>query len=934
MALNYNLAMVNFHPVLNAFRHLYRLQLRPALLVLVLPFAIVASYSATAYIDLQQYKQHIENLTGQPHIDNLVTIERFRLSLRKRLRQDIDRWLNPAPGIHDDSKLKTYFIYVDPEEMASLNVNLPNSGRRFIDGYMLTSESSEIQKMKLRYRGTIPSHWAFRQKSLRIKLVRGELNQLDREFNLVNPPHKFFPIDYVSYDISREAGLLAPDSEPVRVFVNNEYMGLYSYLSQVDESTLRKNRRMPGSVYYGEQARYSDEQGVNVLWKHAPAWRKRAARNLEESEDRTDIEALIAAVNDPDPLVFYDFFNRHANKHKFYTFFGIDTLVGSMHHDYSHNHRLYFSPYKGRFEPIQWDVRFWLPIHAKDAVTYPLLTRVMLNPVLEMERDRVGYRLLKNFPAADLVARLRRYQALVQPELELDVYRDDAVFHGPHFTAMPFTLQQFNDSMDEHATILEERAQVLEASYAQSEVRYRVEQLDQNITRLRFQVSGNSPASLDLAGFFPQKGTGFAIYQDRNGNGLADADEREFATEQILYPGRKLLPGNETWGNPATRGVIKLRPAPLDYDYLVVNGGAFDASSQQASNSITGGSVSIREGAFESTAETASVHPWQLPRVLPRRVVLNGDIEIDEDRVYEVGTEVVIEPGTRVRLAPGKSIFFYDRVLAIGNERQPIRFEARDADSPWGSVVIQGPESAGSELSHVQISNGSTTRFRLVNYPGQLNVHDSPDFTLTHCLLGKNHVGDDNLHIANTNAIVDRCVFYRSHRDAVDVDVATIEITNSTFLGSGNDSLDFMTTKFEAANNVYFQAGDKCLSIGEWSEGTVRDSLLMDCHTGIAVKDRSVARVDRVAIENAQATAVSLYRKNYRYGGGGELQATELYLVGNDRIEQDTASTSAISPVARSGQQPAELDFLPVSIGHSREWEDLRKTLEEMTLGF
>jgi len=910
---------------------LYRLRLRTAVLALILPLAIVLSYLGSAWLDLHQYKHHIERMTNREHVGNLITVERFRLALRKRLQTDFSGWINPAPTIHDAAEIKAYYIYADPDDFSQLNSDLPDSGKNYVNGYMLTSEQQKIQKIKLRYRGTIPTHWAFRQKSLRIKMAKGELNQMDTEFNLVNPPHRYFPIDYVSYDISREAGLLAPDSEPVRVFINSEYMGLYSYVSQVNESTLRKNRRMPGSIYYGEPARYMDEHGVNVLWKHAPSWKKQAARNFEERAQRADIDSLIAAVNTADPVEFYRYFNRHTDKSKFYTFFGIDTMVGGIHHDYSHNHRLYFSPYSGRFEPVQWDVRFWLPLHAKDAVTYPLLTRVMLNPVLEMERDLVGYRLLQEFPAQEVIMRLRHYQEILQDELRLDVHRDDAFFYGPHFFAMPFTLRQFNDSIREHEEIILERAAVLAAIYQDSDVSYRQYRLDRSTTYLQFQVNGNSPVSFDLTDYFPQSTAAFAVYQDSNGNQQLDDDEPLVSGLQVIQPGRRIVAGNETWGSASTRGRIKLRPSPLNYGYIVKHGGAPPVGVLAAINSITGQAVAIEARAAAATHATDSIHPWQLPGSTPQIVRLHGDVYIDEDRVYESGSDVLIEAGTVFHLAADKSMYFFGRVRALGSVDNPVRFQARDETRPWGSIVIQGEGSADSQFAHVRISNGSTTLFRLVNYPGQLNIHQSDNFRLSHCEIGRNHRGDDNVHIANSSAVIDDCVFYQSASDAVDVDISKVEILNSKFLVSGNDSLDFMTTSFKVANNVFYQAGDKCLSVGEWSEGLLQDNLLVNCHSGIALKDKSRATAKNTIIVNARSSAISLYRKNYRYDEGGQLQAKQLYLVGNELIEQDESSSYSIDGRHRNIPQLQEFEFLQATFGAVQQWDQLGTQLEAMS---
>ena len=263
-------------------------------------------------------------------------------------------------------------------------------------------------------------------------------------------------------------------------------------------------------------------------------------------------------------------------------------------------------------------------------------------------------------------------------------------------------------------------------------------------------------------------------------------------------------------------------------------------------------------------------------------------------------------------------------------EDRPIQFQARDETKPWGSIVIQGKGSSDSEFSHVRLSNGSITRFRLVNYPGQLNIHHSDNFKLSHCEIGQNHVGDDNVHIANSNAIIDDCVFYQSTRDAVDVDISSVEISNSRFLVSGNDSLDFMTTNFKVSNNIFYRANDKCLSIGEWSQGILQENLLMNCHTGIAIKDKSRASSSNMVIENTQSSAISLYRKNYRYDDGGKLLAEELYLIGNETIEQDENSSYSIDSPKMNDPELNDFEFLKSEFKTLHQWDQLRDQLEAM----
>ena len=98
---------------------------------------------------------------------------------------------------------------------------------------------------------------------------------MEKKFNLLNPPSITSFRDIITYSLSKELGLLAPDFYPIRLFINSTYMGLYLYLSQVDESLLRKHKRMPGSIYHGDIGSPINQDGYYDLWFNSRHWIKK-----------------------------------------------------------------------------------------------------------------------------------------------------------------------------------------------------------------------------------------------------------------------------------------------------------------------------------------------------------------------------------------------------------------------------------------------------------------------------------------------------------------------------------------------------------------------------------------------------------------------------------------------------------------------------------
>jgi len=198
-------------------------------------------------------------------------------------------------------------------------------------------------------------------------------------------------------------------------------------------------------------------------------------------------------------------------------------------------------------------------------------------------------------------------------------------------------------------------------------------------------------------------------------------------------------------------------------------------------------------------------------------------------------------------------------------------------DEPWGSIVIQGKEASGSHMSHVDIGGGSVALRNLINYPGQLNIHDVDSFQLENCTISNNSIGDDALHIAYSQGHIKHCEFKNTAFDALDMDIVNVTVSDSKFFNIGNDAIDLMNSKTMINNVNIIGSGDKCISVGEASQVTIQNSQLKNCQLGIVVKDQSIAQLENIEFSIKPGNAIALYRKNPRYSKGGEIHGDRLY---------------------------------------------------------
>lgn len=854
--------------------------------------------------------------TAEPDLEfNLSVLKFFTREYLERRYSSL--WVNHLP---DPPKIPVFKIFTDEQSLEALDSDLPASGKvRFVNGHIQLESPEMSSEIQFRYRGGLPLHWLYKKKSFRVKLPPYITYRGERQFNLVNPSTIYTLTDWVSYDMAKSTGLLTPEYFPVRLLINNNTNGLHYFLSRIDESLLRKNHRMPGSIYSGDtlyipnpfgadsdgisEATFQDKEGVPLMWKDTRLWDKEASRNAESKKDRSDLERFLEIINTPDSIEFMRSFELLFDKQKFYDFWGLDTITGGYHHDNFHNHKLYFDPYLGKFEPIAWDLRFWTSeFKVKDLPLYPLLRQVKLNPILEFERDLSAFALLKQFPAEKIISDIDTKNNLIRPELAADPFRQQPDKRYGRFTLnkeVPFSMSEYDDAVEALKLTYKSRHDFLETIYEDTSAVYNLTPESEQRIILTISVNGNSPINLD---FHKLISYGYEIKRYINKQGYNLPNQKL----ERVYPGRKILKGNvlgraDPWTIMAF-GKDRIEPSPLHYQFLIEGAGVTDdviINSLSVTNAITGNTVELDlQSRLPAYDETVSTHPWELidqGRSDSREIIFSGDVVINEDLVIDKEQVIKILPGTTFKIEKGKSLFFYTKILAQGTTDQPIIFQPLMPGQPWGSLVVQGKSANNSVFEHVTISGGSVAKRNLISYPGQFNIHDVNNFEVNDCRISHNSIGDDSMHVAYSSGVIKNCLFEDTAFDALDMDISEVLVQDSKFYRIGNDALDLMTSKIDIEKVYVEGTGDKCISVGEESKLKVMDTQLYNCITGIAVKDQSQAYLNNVEFSGHKEISIALYQKNSRYGAGGTISGKRIYGVTPDDISIQGKSVNLIS---------------------------------------
>ena len=844
--------------------NIFKIRLSLALLFSLLIIVQLSIFVFIALFDFSQYKNRVN-----PSLE--FSKNTFQFFLKNSIQKQWTKTFSPKSTSDSETPLKTYRLTIKQKDIDSLNKNLPISGKdHFVKAYLsISDKKNKIYKIKLRYRGDSNSHWLYTQKSLRIKLP-------SKTFNLINPPSQLNYRESINYNLSKKLGLISPKSIPVRVFINGNYMGVYLYLDQVDENLLREHKLMPGSIYYGDTAPIVN--GVADLWFNQKYWIKKSSRNAEQKNNRDDIKLFIKGVNSLDKQ-FNIFAKTYLNLDQYFTFIALDRVFGTQHHDYIHNHKLYFDPYKGKFEPISWDLRFWLPHKAKDLSFYPLQLKLASNPLYDAKIDKIVYKIINNYFINTIETEYENIIQNITKDLKSDSYKDNSVaikYFKPFPISRVLNIEEINHDKIHAINVLKTRVNYLTKLYNNTSIKYKITKIKSDTSTsltqpvfktLTLILKGNSPVQLkskllktktlytnrqivkNTQKFFPTHLCGNKTVQNK-------PSKYKFTLQTNLSP--KEILKNISFTNIITNKKIIPTPIPATQNIKI-----------------------IKQGIITQNPSKKTIH-------------LKGTIHIKETKVYDKYTTVTIAPNTTFQMDANTSLYFYGKVTAIGTKTKPIKFIAKDNTKPWGLIALQGKATSGSKFHYCYIENGSVDTRNLIHYTAQFNIHDMDNFEVKNSFIGKNYIGDDAMHIAYSTGLVDNCIFDGARSDGLDIDISDVNITNNIFKNSGNDGLDIMTTTMTASNNTFIDTGDKGISVGEWSDANITDSTFTRTMIGLEIKDKSKVVANNLTFVNTKDKAINLYNKNKRYDTGGFMQATNLKFIGNHVIKTDVLSKTVL----------------------------------------
>ncbi|MFN0178752.1 MAG: right-handed parallel beta-helix repeat-containing protein [Gemmatimonadales bacterium] len=750
--------------------------------------------------------------------------------------------------------------------------------------------------VRLRRRGDNSIHWTTDKRTMTVRTPREEFYKRYRAFAL---SVKDVVPAYLANRMAAEFGILAPSTELVPLFLNNQFYGMFRFIETVDESMLRPFDRMPGNIFRGDAAERGDYfKGVQRSLFDNPALWNRASINDRWTSAGPGQLALL--LQDLRGGTFADHRRLAArfDRDEFARLLAYLLVVGDPYHmDGVHNQFLYEDPSDQTLHPIPWDIRL-LDLRRPNGILNDLFQALLTDPSLV---DQV---------LAEVALASDRGVGRVADSLMADI----RARHGDflRYDRLRVGLVPDVGDLDRSAALIRSNLTEL-ASWLRSDTVAYTSTSVGGIRVLDFETRGW--AGVDLIGFEPGTAAGLRLHPDRDLDGAFDGSERALAL-RADSAGRMVLdrpiPLLAAWNTEGPG----FRPGTIPFRFFVAGSGELGRPILR--NRHTGQAAALIPWATgDVIAPPTGWHPWRFPVPAGRTIRISGAVRLDTTWRLAVGDTLVIEPGTTIRLGRDVSIVTRGPVLALGTGSRPIRVIPADS-APWGTFTLLGPGTSGSVVRNVDFERGGGALVDRIEYIGMVNVHRARGVVFDSVGFIENIRSDDTFHALHSEVTLTNSRFVRANSDAVDFDISTGEIRDNVFVGVGGDAIDLMTSTPRVIGNRITGALDKGISVGEASAPFVFANRVAAGVAGIEIKDRSTPVILNNEVDSV-SVGLAIRLKNWRYGGSGfGLMANSM--IGNAATMFKPDSAARLTAVAVGGldstvTSPVALDWLYAAHG-------------------
>ena len=785
-----------------------------------------------------------------------------------------------------DQDIPEIHLVIEPSSLETMVSDLPDSAKAHYYKARLLYPDGKWRRVQYRLRGRNIWHWQEQKPSLRIKTRKENPVNMHRHLNLINPEDVMMLGNPYGEALSRKFGVLAPNTDMVKLYINKKYKGVYQLTNREDESFLRFNKRFPGPLYVG-----------NYLRKQWIAEDFELEGDLDVLEFSNPMEEVTKLLSKDPTSEQIDALWRLVDKDKMASWAALMTVISGTHSDYHHNQVFYLDPTIGKIEPVvsdilalgvilypegkkrlfqEWKPSINIPIHER---LTPILATAMADPNFVYLKNKKIYEALTSFASVEeQINLLEEMSARIEKALFSDPSKAALQRTAVSWYRMPYSNWQYSREKKRVHEFIKLRSAFVINELQKSSISYYQTSNSQYETEFTIEASGHSAIQFITEEFsqrYPLK--------IRNAQG----SKINVKTSLLLHPGlyrhfpEKFHPHLAGRRSPE----YMLIPGKRAYHFTTSNSGWHyiqENTKKLFKNGITGEGVEILK--TPSLRSENVVHTiFSLPRFEDRKtdIVLGPEtVTLKDDMLIPETATLRILPGTQILLGEGVSIISRGKVSVEGTEKAPVTLKRFNLDKPWGVFAAVGKGAANSQIKYLEASGGSSEFQQHINFSGMVSLHHLDNLKIQNINLSNNSIGDDTLRIIASNVDANNLNIHSCASDCIDFDFVQGVAKNVKIKNAGNDGFDFMSSKVDIVNYEVEKCGDKGISLGELSIISGKGISISGCDIGIAAKDKSLGTFEDIRVTNSRV-GFSSYKKNWRYGGAGKIIA-EPYFSGNE----------------------------------------------------
>ena len=751
--------------------------------------------------------------------------------------------LKPSFG----QELRSYYITCDSAEFAYL-ITHPEENE-YID-CIFEYEGEVWEDTRIRLRGEDAMYYP--KKSFKVNFPAENRFYGRDKINLKaqwNDPS--FSREYLAYDLYQRAGLTASGTWFSRLYVNDDYMGLYLDVEQVDEHFLEPHGLDEGSTIYkaGEiGCLLTPTEPVEEIWK----------KKTNEATGYYDLYNLIEWLDTTPYEVFPQELSEYFQLMETMRAIAANALLGNKSTYYQNYYLIHDLNQGGYWRYIPWDMDNTF-IYSAD---YD-----------EPQYYRSGHESLSDL------------NALVYRCWDNNDTRDSIFQHIDGLMDSLFTESYYQGITNNLSGLLYQA--VAEDTFKQFTT--------EDFLAALGQIPGDAanrcanmeyrklyePLPFDLnPAFITPTAVYFSWGATRIANGsivtyeVEIADDPDFTTNVIT-----LNASTNDW-------LYHSDIQPGQYYWRVF---AYSPLNDDVRSLTFYSELNVPEGAFTGTEVTGIIEnptTWD---------ITGSPYSLPEGLTIAEGAVLTIEPGVLVGIGTQQSIFVEGGINAIGTVVDSIHFvplnPTPDPDSNWGAIIVTSTtdETNMAYVSIIRGSNGpiipaSAAMIKILG--GQFSIFDSElSWGESGAIVSYSasihvervifeHFGRHMVLAGGQSAVVRSCRFTLKPVAPVYMGLVEFnsisgygEVSRCEFFACEDDAIDSdWSNNIEISRNYITDAGDKGISIGENCDNfSITNNIIIDCQIGIGIyTSANVELYNNLVSLNTEGLSVS------HPGGAGE----------------------------------------------------------------